>query len=288
MERHIYGNTIERPKKYAYSGVATVIYCDLPRPEVRPVRAPGRVPGHQASTAQGPKQLRSRGATPTSVNAARCKANNCVRNSRFRPSPNEEFRMGKLLRPRLFLLVVLVTVAGAAPALAGDAKGPLDFTGLKRWDLGIYTLVVFGLLLWVVRRYAWPHIETGLARRAENIRTELDAAKAARAEAEELLRAAKAEREEATRQAGACLDEARAVADKLKSDMREQTEQEIAAEWARAEREIATEKEVMVRDVRDHAVELGVEMATTVIRQRVSGEAHERLINEALAGLKGF
>jgi len=41
-------------------------------------------------------------------------------------------------------------------------KGGLDFTGFKRYDLGIYTLIVFGLLLLVLSKFAWPHIAEGL------------------------------------------------------------------------------------------------------------------------------
>jgi hypothetical protein len=47
----------------------------------------------------------------------------------------------------------------------GEPKGGLDFTGFKRYDLGIYTLVVFGLLLLILNRFAWPHIAAGLQKR---------------------------------------------------------------------------------------------------------------------------
>src|SRR5947208_1091831 len=47
--------------------------------------------------------------------------------------------------------------------------GGLDFTGIKRYDLGIYTLIVFGILMFVLSKYAWPHIKSGLEKRETNI-----------------------------------------------------------------------------------------------------------------------
>src|SRR5882757_3642634 len=92
---------------------------------------------------------------------------------------------------RLCALAALCALVFAGPALAagdahGEKSGGLDFTGIKRYDLGIYTLIVFGLLLFILSKYAWPHIAEGLKKREAAIIGARDEAAKAKSEAEEL------------------------------------------------------------------------------------------------------
>src|SRR4029450_6666981 len=49
-------------------------------------------------------------------------------------------------------------VGVAAPSDGhGNKSGGVGFAGI-RYDLGIYTLIVFGILMFVLSKYAWPHI----------------------------------------------------------------------------------------------------------------------------------
>jgi F-type H+-transporting ATPase subunit b len=191
---------------------------------------------------------------------------------------------------RLLAVAALVVLACAEPALAvdkpGEAKGGLDFTGIKRYDLGIYTLVVFALLLFIVMKLAWPKISAGLAKREQSIRGALDEAKRERAEATELLAKAKKEVDEAAGKVKAMLDEARRDADALKAAEREAGAREAQAERERAKRDTAGERDAALKDVQQQAVELAVLIATKALRQKVSIEAQEALVNESIAELK--
>src|ERR671936_824072 len=55
-----------------------------------------------------------------------------------------------------------------------------------RFDLGIWTLVVFALLLLVLRRFAWGPMLEGLQKREQNIRAAREDAERAREEAQRL------------------------------------------------------------------------------------------------------
>jgi F-type H+-transporting ATPase subunit b len=191
---------------------------------------------------------------------------------------------------RLFALAALVVLLTAVPALAADPHGEkgggLDFTGIKRYDLGIYTLVVFLLLVAIIWKFAWPHIKEGLEKREVNIRGALDEAKAT------LLEARK-DREEAKRQLLATagqvkemLDEARKDAEALRAEYKEAGVKEVQAEKARAEREIANKRAGLDKEVYEHAVKLAALMAEKALRRQVSIEDHRRLLDEALAELK--
>ncbi len=196
---------------------------------------------------------------------------------------------------RLFVLAAIAVLVFAVPALAaGDAhaggeKGgmldKLDFTGIKRYDLGIYTLIVFGLLMFVLSKFAWPHIKSGLEKRESTILSALDQAKAERTEAAELLAKAKKELDETATKVRAMLDEARRDADALKAAKTEEGEKEAQATKERAKRDVELERASLEKDVQQQAVELAVLIATKALRQQVSIENQGRLLDESIAEL---
>ncbi|MBN9121646.1 MAG: F0F1 ATP synthase subunit B [Planctomycetes bacterium] len=197
------------------------------------------------------------------------------------------------------LLALLVSgapvPAASAPAHAGDPVhdaehggkgGGLDFTGIKRYDLGIYTLIVFGILLFVLSKYAWPNIKAGLEKRESTILSALDEAKKDRAEAADLLARAKKELDATAAKVGAMLDEARKDAEALKAAKAEEGARDAQAERDRAKREVEADRAALTKDVQHQAVELAVLIATKALRQQVSVENQSRLLDESIAELK--
>jgi len=88
----------------------------------------------------------------------------------------------------------------------GEHEDKLAFTGYKRWDLGVYTIVVFVLLILILSKFAWPHITEGLAKREATIRTAQEEAKQDRITAEKQLAEAKRKLDDAAAQAKAIVD----------------------------------------------------------------------------------
>lgn len=191
---------------------------------------------------------------------------------------------------RLFALAVLAILALAMPALAaethGEKSGGLDFTGIKRWDLGIYTLIVFGILMFVLSKYAWPHIRTGLEKREVNIKSALAQAKQDSEAAKLALAEAKQRLDQTATEVRAMLDEARRDADVLKAAEREAGTRDAAAERERAKREIEAAKDAALKDIYEKAVQLAAMMSEKALRRSVSVDDHRRLLDESIAELK--
>lgn len=164
-------------------------------------------------------------------------------------------------------------------------KDKVGFAGL-RYDLGIYTLIVFGILMFVLSKYAWPHIREGLEKREVNIRSALDQAKQSQVEATALLAAAKKQMDEGASQVKAMLDEARRDADVLRASEREAAARDIVAEKERAKREIQAEKDAILKDVYDQSVKLASLISEKALRRSVSPEDHRRLLDESIAELR--
>src|SRR5947209_4815132 len=84
------------------------------------------------------------------------------------------------------LLVLGLVLLFAGPAVAADAPAGHDDHngGVFGWalDLGIWTLVVFLLLLFILTKYAWGPMLEALRQREETIRGAVEEAKLARAE----------------------------------------------------------------------------------------------------------
>jgi F-type H+-transporting ATPase subunit b len=174
----------------------------------------------------------------------------------------------------------------AAGGEEAHGEGGLSFTGLKRYDLGIYTLIVFGILMFVLAKYAWPPMREGLEKRESNIRSALDQARQGQADATALLAQAKKELDETAARVKGMLDEARRDADALRADQREAGVKDAQAERERAKREIEAAKDVALKDIYEQSVRLAALMSEKALRRKVSPEDHRRLLDETLADLK--
>jgi F-type H+-transporting ATPase subunit b len=199
---------------------------------------------------------------------------------------------------RLCVFALFAVLVCAVPALAADAHGgggehggggmldKLEFTGIKRWDLGIYTLIVFGLLMFVLSKYAWPHIKSGLEKRESNILGALEEAKKERAEATALLARAKKDLDETAVKVAALLADARKDAEALKAAETEKGVKDAQAERERAKRDAETHLETMKKDLTQQVVELAALIASKALRKEVTLENQRELLDESIAELK--
>jgi F-type H+-transporting ATPase subunit b len=189
-----------------------------------------------------------------------------------------------------FVFAMIAMLVFAVPVLAADPhggeKGGLEFTGIRRWDLGIYTLIVFALMIFILSKYAWPHIKTGLEKREVNIRGALDEAKGVLAEAKREREAAQKQLAEAALQARTVVEEARRDGDELKSTKLEEGVKEVRAERDRARREIEAAKDAALSELYQQAVELATILSAKTLSRQISPEDHRRLIDESLADLR--
>ena len=183
--------------------------------------------------------------------------------------------------------------AAVSPTAPADAhghelkkSGGLDFTGIKRYDLGIYTLIVFGILLFVLNKFAWPHISAGLKKREAAIIGARDEAAKAKQEAEELRAKLQKDYAEAQDKIRAMLDEARRDSEALRATEREAGAKEAQAERDRARREIQTEKEAVLQELYQQAVQLASTMSAKTIRRSLGADDHRRLLDESLAEIR--
>lgn len=160
-------------------------------------------------------------------------------------------------------------------------SGPLTVEG----GLMLWTLVVFFLLLAVLKRFAWPAVLGAVEAREKALEDQLAEAERSRTEAAALLEEHKKLVAHARSQAHAVVAEARTLAEKERALALEKTKQEQEELLGRARREIASERDRAVADLRREAVDLSLAAASKLIGERLGSEADRKLVTEYLGTL---
>lgn len=176
--------------------------------------------------------------------------------------------------------------AAAHPAAAHDTESPaVSVSGLKRYDLGIYTLVVFGLLFLILAKFAYKPFVEGLNKREAGIIALKDEAVKAKHDAEEIRAKLNAEFASAQDKIRAMMDEARRDADVLRAEEKERGVKDAMTERERAKREIESSKDQALQEIQQQAVKLATLISSKAMRRSVTIDDQQRLVTESLAEL---
>jgi F-type H+-transporting ATPase subunit b len=175
-----------------------------------------------------------------------------------------------------------------ATAQAADhPQGASESRQIFEWalDLGIWTIVVFVLLIFILKKYAWGPMLEGLQKREQNLHAAVEEARKAREEAAQLREERQAALAKIGEQVREAMDEARRDAQRLKEEMQNQAKAEIQAERERLRREIAMARDQALKQLWDQAAQLATLVSAKAIQRHISEEDHRRLVDEALAEL---
>jgi F-type H+-transporting ATPase subunit b len=182
----------------------------------------------------------------------------------------------------LLLLCLPSPNIGAAEAAGAEKPNPMSFSV----DLGLWALVVFVLLLFILSRLAWKPMLEGLKKREENIRTAIEEAEKTRQETRKLQAELQARLNKAGEEVREILDEGRRDAQALKDEMLQQAKRDIQADTDRQRREIETAKDQALKQIWEQSAQLATLISAKAIRRELSPDDHRRLVDEALAELQ--
>jgi F-type H+-transporting ATPase subunit b len=169
----------------------------------------------------------------------------------------------------------------ALPLAAEDSGG--SFLVSPNLGLMIWTLLVFGITMFVLSRVAFPRIQEALDKRANAIRDSIDQAEKTRREADEILQEYRGRLKEAREQADEIVARARKAADATKSQAADEGREKREELLAAARRDIEAETRRSLERIRKEVADLTVLTTEKVTRKTLSGDDQKRLIDEALA-----
>jgi F-type H+-transporting ATPase subunit b len=197
----------------------------------------------------------------------------------------------KLARFLAFCLVVLVLVLTPAAVFAEDKGGhgggePGGDILAPRFDLGIWSIIVFVLLLWVLGKFAWGPMLAGLRRREQGIRDAIAEAEGSRTEAQRLREQLKSEFENANLKVRDIMEQGRRDAEQTAQEIAARARAEIQGERDRLRREIDTAKDQALQEIWKQSAQLATLISAKAIRKHLAPDDHRQLVDEALGELK--
>ena len=179
------------------------------------------------------------------------------------------------------MMLTLLALVQEGAEHAGPAS-PFEVNpGLMFW-----TLIVFGVLFFTLKKYVWPAILKATEEREQTIARQLEEADKANREAKALLEENRKLMADARGQAQTMLAETKAASERERASALEKTRHESEELIARARRDIAAEKDKALQELRREAVDLSLAAATKLVGARLDSEADRKLVTDYLATLE--
>jgi F-type H+-transporting ATPase subunit b len=151
---------------------------------------------------------------------------------------------------------------------------------------GAAAIIVFLIVLAFLSIKVWPKISKGLDDRSQKIRSEIEAAEKARADAKAALAQYEKSLAEARAEAQKMLEGARTQQQALAAELRAKSEIELTALKDRAKRDIEAAKRAAVAEVYNVAANQAALIASKILRREVNAGDQQRLVEESLGELQ--
>ena len=182
---------------------------------------------------------------------------------------------------------ILIPVAHAAEEAAAEAgSGGVAGTLGINLKLFIAQLINFGILLFVLWRYAFTPIAKRLTERTEKIEKSLHDADRIAKEKQEFETWKNAEMGKARQEASSIVTAAQTEAQKAKQQIAEQTKAEQEKIVAQAKQQIESEKSRQLAEAKSEIANMVTSAAEKILRKKLDAKADQELIKESLAQVK--
>jgi F-type H+-transporting ATPase subunit b len=151
--------------------------------------------------------------------------------------------------------------------------------------LMIWTLLLFGISMYVLWKLAFPRIAQALERRQHAIEESIDAADRTRKEADEILAEYRERLREARAQAEEIIERARKAADAQEARAKEDAKATREQLMEQTRRDIEVETRRAIDEIRSEVAELTVMATEKLTRKSLTEEDQRRLLEDALGEL---
>ncbi|MCF2876087.1 MULTISPECIES: F0F1 ATP synthase subunit B [unclassified Tenacibaculum] len=148
--------------------------------------------------------------------------------------------------------------------------------------LFVMQLVVLGILLFLLAKFAWKPILSSLDEREEGIQNALDEAENARkemqnlqADNEKMIKEARAERD-------AMMKDAREIKDNIIAEAKEEASEQAAIMIENAKATIKQEQQAAIAELKKNVAELSINIAQQVVRKELTSQDDQLKLVEGM------
>ena len=152
-------------------------------------------------------------------------------------------------------------------------------------DIGLifWTTIAFGVLFFILSKYAWKPILGAINEREEGIKNSLASAEQARKEIQNLTADNERILKEARVERDAMLKEAREIKESMISEARGEAQEQASKVIEQAKQTIEAEKQAAISELKSQVAELSVGIAEKVVRNELSDKNKQiKLVEEML------
>jgi F-type H+-transporting ATPase subunit b len=154
--------------------------------------------------------------------------------------------------------------------------------------LFIWTIVVFLVLVFLLRRFAWGPLLAALERRNAVIAGAVDDARKAKEELEGVRKDAAELLTQARVDGQAIMARARVDAEQFRVEMKEKAAAEAAALGKNAERQIQAETARALQQIRREAVDLSIAVASKLLHRNISAADNAQLVEDTIRQIESL
>jgi F-type H+-transporting ATPase subunit b len=162
------------------------------------------------------------------------------------------------------------------------AEGGGNFLVQPGAGVMIWTLIAFGITIYLLRKLAFPQISEALDKRRIAIEESIDHAERTRQEADAILREYRERLREAREQADDIVVRARKAAEKHQEQTKVDAKQAREELMEQTRRDIEQETRRAIESIRREVADLTILATEKVARKTLDDDDHRRLIEEAL------
>jgi F-type H+-transporting ATPase subunit b len=183
--------------------------------------------------------------------------------------------------------VIGLCLVFAVPLLAQEHEGGGGGDQLFAINPGliIWTWIIFVILLFVLRKWAWGPILGALEAREKRIQDALDDASRERVEASKLLNEHRKLLDESRDEAQQIIVDGRKAGERLKSEITEEARKQAGKIVEGAREDIERERDHALEALRREAVDLSISAAGRVLNRELDSDENRRLVEDYLEGL---
>ena len=147
----------------------------------------------------------------------------------------------------------------------------------------IWTIITFLVVLFVLKKFAWPHLLAALDEREQRISDAIAGAEQARQEAEEVLREHRQKLAAADEEARQIVAEAREAGANVRQTIVSQAREEAERMLDQARTSIESEKRAAIAELRRETANLAVQAAGALIDANLDDEKNRGLVDDFIA-----
>ncbi len=170
---------------------------------------------------------------------------------------------------------------------SSEGSSHSEASWLDSWilpDPGIFlwTIVTFLIVLLILKVKAWGPLVAALENREKQVENSLKAAEKAIEEAEKVSSDYEQSIKDAQVKSQKIISDSKVAAEKVKAEIEKTAAEKAESMLENAKIQITTEKENAIKDIRDIAIDLSIDIAAKVIEKNIDSEENRRLVEEAM------